>query len=201
MQLDEEVGKVAAVVPLIISRALELFVETLLTESSKITRSRNARTLTPSHLKYGISSNSQFSFLKEIVSTVPDIQPTGDDEHTSDGNPSISNLGSSKANNKPIRLTNCNPQSSASARGRGRPRKGLCSQSKSHADDEEEDNDEEEYETADEEDEEEEEEGSSCDNSSLTLSKTKNNTPSITNQLNSFGFSLSQQTEDDDYDA
>lgn len=85
MQADEEVGKVAAVVPLIISRALELFVESLLTESSKITISRNARTLTPLHLKACISSNSQFSFLKDFVATIPDIPTSMDDEH-SDGN-------------------------------------------------------------------------------------------------------------------
>lgn len=85
MQADEEVGKVAAVVPLIISRALELFVESLLTESSKITISRNARTLTPPHLKACISSNSQFSFLKDFVATIPDIPTSIEDEH-SDGN-------------------------------------------------------------------------------------------------------------------
>lgn len=90
MQADEEVGRVAAVVPLIISRALELFVESLLTESSKITKSRNARTLTPSHLKACITSNSQFSFLREFVATLPDIQSVGDDEH-SDGNSSTCN--------------------------------------------------------------------------------------------------------------
>ena len=198
MQLDEEVGKVAAVVPLIISRALELFVETFLTESSEITRSRNARTLTPSHLKCCIASNSQFFFLKEIVSTIPDIQPTGEEEQSEVAS-NISSLGSSKSTNKPIRLTNCNPQSSATTKGRGRPRKGLNSPSKNQVDDEEDDNDEDEYETLDEE---EEEEGNFCDNSSLSLpKKTQNNTPSMTNQLNSFGFALSQQTEDDDYDA
>ncbi|XP_053212072.1 myotubularin-related protein DDB_G0290005-like [Panonychus citri] len=91
MQADEEVGKVAAVVPLIISRALELFVESLLTESSKITKSRNARTLTPSHLKACITSNSQFSFLREFVSTIPDIQSVGEDGEHSDGNSSTGN--------------------------------------------------------------------------------------------------------------
>ncbi|XP_074603072.1 negative cofactor 2 alpha [Brevipalpus obovatus] len=96
MQADEEVGKVAAVVPLIISRALELFVEALLTESSKITIARSARTLTPPHLKACISSNSQFSFLKDFVSTIPDIPATIDDEQ-SDGNSSGAALLSSSS--------------------------------------------------------------------------------------------------------
>ncbi|RWS07532.1 dr1-associated corepressor-like protein [Dinothrombium tinctorium] len=80
MQTDEEVGKVAAVVPVIISRALEMFVETLLKESRKITISRNARTLTPTHLKASILGNDQFAFLKDVVSSIPDIQQSGDEE-------------------------------------------------------------------------------------------------------------------------
>ena len=50
MQSDEEVGKVAAPVPVIISRALELFTETLLMRAKKVTAQRGARTLTPSHM-------------------------------------------------------------------------------------------------------------------------------------------------------
>ena len=50
MQSDEEVGKVAAAVPVIISRALELFVENMLKKANEITSRRGARTLTPSHL-------------------------------------------------------------------------------------------------------------------------------------------------------
>ena len=50
MQTDEDVGKVAAPVPVIISRALELFVENLLKKANQVTLERGARTLTPSHL-------------------------------------------------------------------------------------------------------------------------------------------------------
>ena len=50
MQIDEDVGKVAAAVPVIISRALELFVESLLKKANAVTTNRNARTLTPSHM-------------------------------------------------------------------------------------------------------------------------------------------------------
>lgn len=73
MQADEEVGKIAQAVPVIISRTLELFVESLLTKSSSITSSRNAKTLSPSHLKQCIMSESRFDFLKDLVKTVPDI--------------------------------------------------------------------------------------------------------------------------------
>jgi Dr1-associated corepressor len=73
MQADEEVGKIAQAVPVIISRTLELFVESLLKKSSSITNSRNAKTLSPSHLKQCIMSESRFDFLKDLVKTVPDI--------------------------------------------------------------------------------------------------------------------------------
>lgn len=73
MQADEEVGKIAQAVPVIISRTLELFVQSLLTKSSNITNSRNAKTLSPSHLKQCIMSESRFDFLKDLVKLVPDI--------------------------------------------------------------------------------------------------------------------------------
>ena len=50
MQSDEEVGKVAAAVPVIISRALELFVDNLLTKANNVANHRRSRTLTPSHM-------------------------------------------------------------------------------------------------------------------------------------------------------
>jgi hypothetical protein len=73
MQADEEVGKIAHAVPVIISRTLELFVESLLTKSSQITLARNSKTLSPSHLKQCIMSESRFDFLKDLVKNVPDI--------------------------------------------------------------------------------------------------------------------------------
>merc|ERR1712018_54657 len=74
MQSDEEVGKVAAPVPVIISRALELFAETLLGSAKQVTTQRGARTLTPSHLKHCIQSETRFDFLWDLVSSVPDLQ-------------------------------------------------------------------------------------------------------------------------------
>ncbi|CRK92630.1 CLUMA_CG006164, isoform A [Clunio marinus] len=88
MQADEEVGKIAQAVPVIISRTLELFVESLLTKSSSITSSRNAKTLSPSHLKQCIMSEQRFDFLKDLVKSVPDITmedgsgSTSTDDHT-----------------------------------------------------------------------------------------------------------------------
>ncbi|XP_053670019.1 dr1-associated corepressor [Anopheles nili] len=73
MQTDEEVGKVAQAVPVIISRTLELFVESLLTKTLKITNARNAKTLSTSHMKQCIISESRFDFLRDLVKNIPDI--------------------------------------------------------------------------------------------------------------------------------
>ncbi|KAH9492687.1 hypothetical protein Btru_024177 [Bulinus truncatus] len=81
MQTDEDVGKVAAAVPVIISRALELFIESLISETSKTTVARNAKTLSSSHIKQTIESNKQFDFLRDLVVNIPDHQ-TEDDCNT-----------------------------------------------------------------------------------------------------------------------
>lgn len=74
MQTDEEVGKVAQAVPVIISRALELFADNLLNQANKVTLRRGARTLTPSHLKFCIENEGKFDFLRDMVANVPDLQ-------------------------------------------------------------------------------------------------------------------------------
>ncbi|XP_063042568.1 dr1-associated corepressor [Engraulis encrasicolus] len=85
MQTDEEIGKVAAAVPVIISRALELFLESLLTKACHVTQARNAKTMTTSHLKQCIELEQQFDFLKDLVAAVPDMQGEGEDNHTEGG--------------------------------------------------------------------------------------------------------------------
>ncbi|CAH2324948.1 dr1-associated corepressor [Pelobates cultripes] len=82
MQTDEEIGKVAAAVPVIISRALELFLESLLKKACQVTQTRSAKTMTTSHLKQCIELEQQFDFLKDLVATVPDMQGETDDNHT-----------------------------------------------------------------------------------------------------------------------
>lgn len=72
MQTDEEVGKVAQAVPIIISRTLELFVESLLSKAMQVTMQRNAKTLSPSHVKQCILAESRFDFLRDLVKNIPD---------------------------------------------------------------------------------------------------------------------------------
>lgn len=75
MQSDEEVGKVASAVPVIISKALEMFLDSFLENADKLTKERSAKTLTPQHLKLIINTDSKYDFLKDLVTKVPDLGP------------------------------------------------------------------------------------------------------------------------------
>ncbi|KAG6505676.1 hypothetical protein ZIOFF_038041 [Zingiber officinale] len=50
MQADEDVGKIAMAVPLLVSKALELFLQDLCDRTYEITLQRGAKTLNSSHL-------------------------------------------------------------------------------------------------------------------------------------------------------
>ncbi|KAK6180754.1 hypothetical protein SNE40_008748 [Patella caerulea] len=80
MQTDEDVGKVAAAVPVIISRSLEMFIQSLILKAGETTMSRNAKTLTTSHIKQTIESEKKFDFLRDLVANIPDHQPEEDGE-------------------------------------------------------------------------------------------------------------------------
>ncbi|XP_022175171.1 uncharacterized protein LOC111037106 isoform X2 [Myzus persicae] len=64
MRIDDEIGKVALPVPVMISRALELFVSSLLVKAGDVTVQKSARTLTLAHFR--------LDFLKELVKSTPD---------------------------------------------------------------------------------------------------------------------------------
>ncbi|KAI8979090.1 histone-fold-containing protein [Mycotypha africana] len=76
MQLDEDVGKVAQATPILISKALELFMQSLIDQACQESRERNAKRLAMAHLKKTIETVEQFDFLKDIVASIPDpIEP------------------------------------------------------------------------------------------------------------------------------
>ncbi|KAL6259255.1 hypothetical protein P5V15_009174 [Pogonomyrmex californicus] len=66
MQTDEEVGKVA----------------------QAITSAKNAKTLSPSHMKQCILSESRFDFLKDLVKSLPDVSGPDDEVPMSPETPS-----------------------------------------------------------------------------------------------------------------
>ncbi|KZP22848.1 histone-fold-containing protein [Athelia psychrophila] len=77
MQKDEEVGKVAQATPIVISKALELFLAMITEESSKVTVDRGAKKVEVYHLKHAVETTEMLDFLKEIVEGVPDPSAGG----------------------------------------------------------------------------------------------------------------------------
>ncbi|KAM7522951.1 hypothetical protein LguiA_012853 [Lonicera macranthoides] len=73
MQADEDVGKIAMAVPLLVSKALELFLQDLCDRTYEITLQRGAKTMNSLHLKQCVQSFNVFDFLRDIVSKVPDL--------------------------------------------------------------------------------------------------------------------------------
>lgn len=63
---------------------MELFVESLLVKTMEITNARQARTLSPSHMRQCIMSEHRFDFLRELVKDIPNISWT--DEYAADNN-------------------------------------------------------------------------------------------------------------------
>ncbi|KAL4803464.1 histone-fold-containing protein [Aspergillus unguis] len=83
MQADEDVGKVAQVTPIAVSKALELFMISLVTKAAKEAKDRNSKRVTASHLKQAVAKDEVLDFLADIIAKVPD-QPTGR-KHDDDG--------------------------------------------------------------------------------------------------------------------
>ncbi|XP_003383773.1 PREDICTED: dr1-associated corepressor-like [Amphimedon queenslandica] len=82
MQLDDDVGRVATAVPILISRAVEIFLQAILTKSSEYAGSRNAKTLTVGHLKHCIEKEEQWDFLKDLTAKVPDVSGCNENEES-----------------------------------------------------------------------------------------------------------------------
>ncbi|CAI7918173.1 unnamed protein product [Closterium sp. NIES-54] len=141
MQADEEVGKIALATPVLISKALEIFLQDLCDRTYDITCKRGAKTLAASHLKQCVASFSEYDFLKEVVSKLPDVDapdspddaPSGpskrklsDDDQEDLVSPKFkeskgTNRGRSNGCNEvvkaEVKLKNVNPLSSARAEG------------------------------------------------------------------------------------
>ncbi|KAG4303242.1 hypothetical protein PCK1_000580, partial [Pneumocystis canis] len=63
----EEVGKVAQITPLIVSRALELFMQSIVDATIQQARAKQAKRVTISHMKSAVQSTDQFDFLIDII--------------------------------------------------------------------------------------------------------------------------------------
>ncbi|PGH31867.1 hypothetical protein GX50_05365 [[Emmonsia] crescens] len=87
MQADEDVGKVAQVTPIAVSKALELFMISLVTKAAQEARDRSSKRVTAAHLKEAIGKDEVLDFLADIISKVPDHAAGGKkDDDGSDHN-------------------------------------------------------------------------------------------------------------------
>lgn len=74
MQADEEVGKVAQVTPVAVSKALELFMIALVTGAAEKAKEKGGKRVTAQHLKAVVlGAPEQFDFLAEIVGRVVEV--------------------------------------------------------------------------------------------------------------------------------
>ncbi|XP_023209107.1 dr1-associated corepressor-like isoform X1 [Xiphophorus maculatus] len=67
MQKDTEVGRIATSVPVIIARALEMFLKSLLTKTCLITQAKFNNIVSVAHMKQCIESEKLFHFLKDLA--------------------------------------------------------------------------------------------------------------------------------------
>lgn len=124
MQADDDVGKIAMAVPLLISKALEIFLKDLCDRTYEITLKKGAKTVNSLHLKQCVQTCNVFDFLRETVSKVPDL----DGSDTSNENQSackrsrkVDDDDSSDSEEKPKR-TKIEATENAKSNGRGRGR-------------------------------------------------------------------------------
>ncbi|OMJ23032.1 DNA polymerase epsilon subunit C [Smittium culicis] len=78
MQMDEDVGKMAQATPILISKALEMFMQAIVDDVTKQARLTNTKRLMPAHLKRCVAEIECYDFLKDIVEKVVDDLPPGD---------------------------------------------------------------------------------------------------------------------------
>ncbi|EPS31697.1 DNA polymerase epsilon subunit C [Penicillium oxalicum] len=83
MQADEDVGKVAQVTPIAVSKALELFMISLVTKAAQEAKERNSKRVTATHLKHAVAKDEVLDFLADIIAKVPDAPASR--KHDDDG--------------------------------------------------------------------------------------------------------------------
>uniref|UniRef100_H2ZNW6 Dr1-associated corepressor n=1 Tax=Ciona savignyi TaxID=51511 RepID=H2ZNW6_CIOSA len=99
MQTDEEIGKVSAVVPVLISKCLELFLASILQHAGEVTKSKHAKTMSTSHLRECVETVSMFDFLKDVVASMPESQA---EEESNSIQPNSDSQDFSKNRSKPV---------------------------------------------------------------------------------------------------
>ncbi|KAI8451660.1 histone-fold-containing protein [Phakopsora pachyrhizi] len=99
MQADDDVGKVAQATPLLVSKAVELFMQSLVDAAVHQAQQRGSRKVQAYHLKQAIQVTEAFDFLKDIVSKIPNPLNGGMEEDSKRAAGGGSNLIDGNSNN------------------------------------------------------------------------------------------------------
>ena len=67
MQSDEDIGKVAQATPVVVGRALEIFMANLVEAAIIETKSAGVRRIAASHVRAAVEKTEQFDFLVDVV--------------------------------------------------------------------------------------------------------------------------------------
>ncbi|KAK8941812.1 hypothetical protein KSP40_PGU018640 [Platanthera guangdongensis] len=126
MQADEDVGKIALAVPILVSKALELFLQDLCDRTYEVTLQRGAKTLNSLHLKQCVKMYSAFDFLTDVVNKVPNLGGTEsfrDEKGISRRRKNVVQDGDQETDDsRSAKLAMLSTNTSPGARGRGRGR-------------------------------------------------------------------------------
>ncbi|KAG0151069.1 hypothetical protein CROQUDRAFT_57375 [Cronartium quercuum f. sp. fusiforme G11] len=80
MQADEDVGKVAQATPLLVSKAVEMFMQSLVKAAVFQAQNRGSKKVQAYHLKQAVMVTESFDFLKDILMRVPDPTTTANED-------------------------------------------------------------------------------------------------------------------------
>ncbi|BGP52743.1 hypothetical protein JCM8202_004376 [Rhodotorula sphaerocarpa] len=83
IQQDEDVGKVAQATPIVVSKALEMFLASLVTSCVKDAEARGSSKLTPYGLKRAVTATPMLDFCSDLVESIPDPLEGEEDDDAS----------------------------------------------------------------------------------------------------------------------
>ncbi|KAK9828790.1 hypothetical protein WJX72_002084 [[Myrmecia] bisecta] len=119
MQADEEVGKIAKATPVIIARAVELFVKQLVEKSEAVAKEKGAHTLTPSHVKAYVNSEETMDFLQDTMAQFHDL---ADQEQAQSPKPKRSRAAGGEGSGRGRGRGRGDAEAGSASGGRGRGR-------------------------------------------------------------------------------
>ncbi|KAG9960120.1 histone-fold-containing protein, partial [Aureobasidium melanogenum] len=96
MQADEDVGKVAQVTPVVMAKALELFMIRLISASAGVAKQRGSKRVLSQHMKSAVMQDEQFDNLRDIVGRVPDAPAKGANGEDSEDDESAPKKGAGR---------------------------------------------------------------------------------------------------------